>query len=73
MQDKYIKSINIPNFERFPELIYNFSFKRKYNISKIKINRKLFAFNNSINKDTLNNIVYNFQLDFWDPIILNEN
>lgn len=73
MEIKYIQTFNNPNFDLFPELNYSFGFKRRFNINEIKIDKSLFSFNNPIIKDTIDKILYNFQIDFWDPIMINED
>lgn len=50
-----------------------FSFEHKISIKKIKINRKLFAFDNSVNMDDVNYMLMNFNKTIWDPITVNTN
>ena len=45
----------------------------KIPISKIQIDKSLFAFQNDVSKDEVNYIVENFELSVWHPILLNRN
>ncbi len=45
----------------------SFSFEYKIPIKKIKLDRKLFDFDNSVNMDDVNYMIENFDESVWDP------
>lgn len=49
-----------------------FEIIEKVSIDKIKINRKLFSFDNPVNFEEVQYMVKNFELNAWIPITVNE-
>ena len=74
MKEKYRDYIKAPQHwkETFSK---NLSYKPedKVPIKKIKIDRKLFAFDNPVNMDDVHYMLMNFSKDIWMPITVNEN
>lgn len=50
-----------------------FTFVEKVPISKIKIDNRLFAWQNRVSPSRVDFIVENFDIDFWMPIIVNSD
>lgn len=71
--NNYIPSIRLNDLERLDNFYKSYSLSRKVWINTIKIDKKRFSFNNPISQYTIDNIVNNFDLDFWDPIIISED
>ena len=67
----YIKSSN--NLKNIFAKFNGFSFEYKISIKKIKINRKLFAFDNAVNMEDVYYMLMNFNKTIWDPITVNTN
>jgi len=65
----YIKSSN--NLKNVFAEFNGFSFEYKISIKKIKINRKLFSFDNAVNMDDVCYMLMNFNKTIWDPITVN--
>lgn len=65
----YIKSSN--SLKNIFAKFNGFSFENKISIKKIKINRKLFAFDNAVNMDDVCYMLMNFNKAIWDPITVN--
>jgi hypothetical protein len=49
----------------------SFTFAEKVPLSKIKIDKSLFSFQNNVNPSFVDFIVENFDRDFWMPILVN--
>lgn len=45
----------------------------KVRIKKIRIDKKLFAFNNEVNEDDVTYMINNFEEDVWEPILVNSD
>jgi len=43
---------------------------KKFLISEVKIDKSKFAYENQISEDTVDKIIHGFDIDFWDPIII---
>jgi ParB-like chromosome segregation protein Spo0J len=54
-----------------PEFLGRWMIESKVPISKIRIDRNLFAFQNEIDLSQVEFIVENFNKDFWIPILVN--
>lgn len=67
----YIKSSN--DLKNRYAKFNGFSFEDKIPIKKIKINRKLFAFDNSVNMDNVHYRLTNFDKYLWSPITVNKD
>ena len=67
----YIKSSD--NFKNILAKFNGFSFEDRTAIEKIKINRKLFAFDNSVNMDDVYYMLVNFDKYLWSPITVNKD
>lgn len=50
-----------------------FTYVERVPISKIKIDKRLFAWQNEVNTFQVDFIVENFDIDFWMPIIVNSD
>ena len=74
MKEKYRDYIKAPQHWK-NMFIRNLSFKPedKVPIKKIKIDRKLFAFDNPVDMDNVHYMLMNFSKDIWMPITVNEN
>lgn len=70
---KYIPSLNLNSIELCKNILESFIPRRKISIGSIKIDKTKFSFNNEIYQWTIDNIVKNFDIDFWDPIIISED
>ena len=49
----------------------SFTFVEKVPLSKIKIDKSLFSFQNDVSRSFVDFIVENFDKDFWMPILVN--
>lgn len=67
----YIKSSN--SLKNIYAKFNGFSFEDKISIKKIKINRKLFTFDNAVNMDNVDYMFTNFDKYLWSPISVNKN
>ena len=67
----YIKSSD--NFKNTLAKFNGFSFEDKIAIRKIKINRKLFVFDNFVNMDNVYYMLANFDKYLWSPITVNKD
>ena len=74
MKIKYRDYIKSPQHWK-DTLSKNLSYKPedKVPIKKIKIDRKLFCFDNPVNMDDVRYMLMNFSKDVWMPITVNEN
>ena len=72
MKEKYRDYIKSSNSLKNVFAKFNgFSFEYKISIKKIKVNRKLFAFDNSVNMEDVCYMLMNFDKFFWDPVTVN--
>ncbi len=74
MKEKYRDYIKSPQHwkdasNKYPHL----RSKDKVPIKKIKIDRKLFNFNNTVNIDDVHYMLMNFSKDIWMPITVNKD
>ena len=74
MKEKYKDYIKSPQhwkdmFNQYPHL----QSKDKVPIKKIKIDRKLFCFDNPVNMDDVRYMLMNFSKDVWMPITVNKD
>lgn len=74
MKKKYRDYIKSPQHwkdasNKYPHL----QSKDKVPIKKIKIDRKLFDFNNTVNMDDVHYMLMNFSKDVWMPITVNKD
>ena len=51
----------------------SFTFVRKVPLSKIKIDKSLFSWQNEVDPSQVDFIVKNFDVDFWMPILVNSD
>ena len=56
-----------------PQMARSFTFVEKVPLSKIKIDKSLFSWQNEVSPSRVDFIVKNFDLDFWMPIIINSD
>ena len=56
-----------------PQLSKAFTFVEKVPLSKIKIDKNLFSWQNKVSLSRVNFIVENFDIDFWMPILISPN
>ena len=66
-----VLKMNIETFTNFEKPYW--VFKQKVKINDIKIDKSLMSFDNPIFDSTLNNIVNNFDQNFWIPITVNND
>ncbi|MBU4360604.1 ParB N-terminal domain-containing protein [Patescibacteria group bacterium] len=71
-EKKYRDYIKSPQHWKDAIIKFNgFYSEDKVSIKKIKINRKLFAFDNAVNIENVNYMLMNFSKDLWSPINVN--
>lgn len=74
MKEKYRDYIKSPQHWKDMHNKYSgWQSKDKVAIKKIKINRKLFAFDNSVNMDNVYYMLVNFDKYLWMPITVNKD
>jgi len=56
-----------------PQIERSFTFVEKVPLSKIKIDKRLFSFQNEVSPSLVDFIVENFDKDFWMPILVNSD
>ena len=56
-----------------PQMAKSFTFVEKVPLSKIKIDKSLFSFQNEVSSSRVEFMVKNFDIDFWMPIIINSD
>ena len=56
-----------------PNVAKSFTFIEKVPLSKIKIDNRLFSWQNEVDHSRVDFIVKNFNLDFWMPILINSD
>ena len=72
MKEKYRDYIKSSNHLKNVFAKFNgFSFENKISIKKIKINRKLFAFDNAVNMGDVCYMLMNFDKVLWAPVTVN--
>jgi hypothetical protein len=49
----------------------SFTFVERVPLSKIKIDKSLFAWQNNVDPSKVNFIIKNFDIDFWMPVTVN--
>jgi hypothetical protein len=54
-----------------PQMERSFTFVEKVPLSKIKIDKSLFSFQNDVSPSFVDFITANFDKDFWMPILVN--
>ena len=54
-----------------PQIAESFTFVEKVPLSKIKIDKSLFSWQNEVSPSHVDFIVENFDIDFWMPILIN--
>lgn len=54
-----------------PQMQKSFTFVEKVPLSRIKIDKRLFSFQNDVSASFVNFIVENFDKDFWMPVLVN--
>jgi hypothetical protein len=56
-----------------PPIANSFTFVEKVPLSKIKIDKSLFSFQNDVSPTLVDFIVENFDKNFWMPILVNSD
>lgn len=56
-----------------PQIAESFTFVEKVPLSKIKIDKSFFAYQNDVSCSRVDFIIKNFDIDFWMPILINPN
>ena len=56
-----------------PTIGESFTFVEKVPLSKIKIDKSLFSWQNEVSSSRVDFIVENFDIDFWMPILINSD
>ena len=54
-----------------PTMAETFAFVEKVPLSKIRLDKKLFSWQNEVSPSFVDFIVENFDIDFWMPILVN--
>lgn len=71
---KYIPAPSfLKNIYLQPNTIRQWTINDKFPISEIKIDKTLFSFQNDVDLVQVELMLENFNLDFWEPIMINEN
>ncbi len=72
IKQKYISS---PQYLKnmYSKHVGTWSVFEKFPICNIQIDSRFFSYHNQIDLENVKRIIDNFNIDMWDPILLNEN